>query len=185
MEYLQFETRAIFRTWLEANCLTSKGIWLVFSKHSSVKTLKASEALEEALCFGWIDGQMQSIDDTKYRKYFALRRKGSKWSDKNKNLVNELENKGLMTDFGRAKIKEAKENGQWNALKSKSISEEQIQMLEELLKGIEPALTNFKLMSFSIRKNYTGLYFDAKSDEAKKRRLEKIIDRLNHNLKPM
>lgn len=96
LEQILFESRINFRNWLSNNCTTSNGIWLVFSKKASIKTLKASEALEEALCFGWIDGQMQSIDETKYLKYFSIRRKGSKWSDKNKNLVRELESKGLM-----------------------------------------------------------------------------------------
>lgn len=68
MEHFLFETRIDFRNWLAENCTTSSGIWLVFSKHTNIKTLKASEALEEALCFGWIDGQMQSIDETKYYK---------------------------------------------------------------------------------------------------------------------
>lgn len=185
MEQILFETRTDFRNWLMDNCSTSNGIWLVFSKHSSIKTLKASEALEEALCFGWIDGQMQSIDETKYLKYFSIRRKGSKWSDKNKNLVKELESKGLMTDFGRIKVEEAKKNGMWDVPKPDPISEEQIQMFIKLIKNTEPAFTNFISMSPSVRKNYTGLYFDAKSDDAKKRRLEKIIGRLNQNLKPM
>lgn len=180
-----FETRTDFRKWLSDNCTTSSGIWLVFSKHVSIITLKASEALEEALCFGWIDGQMQSIDETKYLKYFSARRKGSRWSEKNKNIVKELEAAGKMTDFGRAKIEEAKKNGMWDVPKPEPITEEQVQMLAQLLKDIEPAYTNFNSMSPSVRKNYTGLYFDAKSDDAKKRRLEKIIGRLNLNLKPM
>jgi uncharacterized protein YdeI (YjbR/CyaY-like superfamily) len=180
-----FESRTDFRNWLADNCTTSSGIWLVFSKHASIKTLKASEALEEALCFGWIDGQMQSIDETKYLKYFSIRRKGSKWSDKNKKIVEELEAKGIMTDFGRIKVEEAKKNGMWDAPKSEPVSEEQVQMFTELIKDKEPAFTNFISMSPSVRKNYMGLYFDAKSDDAKKRRLEKIIDRLNLNLKPM
>lgn len=108
LEQILFETRTDFRNWLEDNCTTSSGIWLVFSKHASIKTLKASEALEEALCFGWIDGQMQSIDEVKYLKYFSIRRKGSKWSCENKKLIEELESKGLMTDLGQIKVEEAK-----------------------------------------------------------------------------
>jgi len=182
---MKFETRIHFRNWLKDNCTTSSGIWLVFSKNASVKTLKASEALEEALCFGWIDGQMQSIDETQYLKYFASRRKGSKWSEKNKNLVKELEAAGIMTDFGRAKIEEAKKNGMWDAPKPEPITEEQVQRLAELIKSIEPAYSNFNAMSLSVRKNYAGLYFDAKADDAKERRLKKIVERLNLNLKPM
>lgn len=180
-----FETRADFRNWLNNNCTTSSGIWLVFSKHESITTLKASEALEEALCFGWIDGQMQSIDETKYLKYFSSRRKGSKWSEKNKNLIKDLEAAGKMTDFGRAKVEEAKKSGMWDKPKPEPINDEQVRMLEKLIEGFEPAYTNFISMSPSVRKNYTGLYFDAKSDDARKRRLEKIINRLNLNLKPM
>jgi uncharacterized protein YdeI (YjbR/CyaY-like superfamily) len=185
LEQILFETRVDFRNWLGDNCTTSNGVWIVFSKRSNIKTLKASEALEEALCFGWIDGQMQSIDETKYLKYFAVRRRTSNWSDKNKNLVKELEAKGLMTDFGRIKIEEAKKNGMWDAPKPGPISEKQVQMLMELIKDTEPAFTNFIAMSISVRKNYTGLYFDAKSDDAKMRRLDRIIGRLNQNLKPM
>ena len=72
---------------------------MLFGKSGGPKTLKANEALEEALCFGWIDGQMQSIDDKSYIKYFAIRGKDSKWSDKNKALVGELEKQGLVTDW--------------------------------------------------------------------------------------
>ena len=89
-EHLQFDSRAEFRKWLEDNCASSEGIWLLFGKTGGPKTIKAAEALEEALCFGWIDGQMQSIDTAKYKKYFARRTANSKWSDKNKKLVAEI-----------------------------------------------------------------------------------------------
>lgn len=91
---LIFETRALFREWLENAGTTSDGIWLVFAKTNTLKTLSAHEALEEALCFGWIDGQMQSINEDKYRKYFARRREKSNWSDKNKELARKLIQKG-------------------------------------------------------------------------------------------
>ncbi len=185
LEQILFETRTDFRNWLVDNCTANSGVWLVFSKHAGLKTIKASEALEEALCFGWIDGQMKSIDETKYLKYFSMRRKGSKWSDKNKKLVEELEIKGLMTDSGRVKVEEAKKNGMWAAPKPEPVSEKQVEMLTQLIKEIEPAYTNFMSMSASVKKNYVGLYFDAKSDDAKLRRLDKIIVRLNLNLKPM
>ena len=62
-ERLQFTSREEFRNWLNDNCVSSGGIWLLFGKPGGPKTIKASEALEEALCFGWIDGQMQCVDD--------------------------------------------------------------------------------------------------------------------------
>jgi uncharacterized protein YdeI (YjbR/CyaY-like superfamily) len=79
---LLFLSRTDFRTWLQENAEVRRGVWLVFGKTKAVITLSANDALEEALCFGWIDGQMKSIDETKYIKYFAQRRTKSPWSEK-------------------------------------------------------------------------------------------------------
>ena len=184
-EIMQFSNRGEFRKWLYDNCLSSAGFWLLFGKKGGPKTIKASEALEEALCFGWIDGQMESIDDKSYRKYFSLRRSNSKWSDKNKALAEKLETQGMMTDYGRRKIDEAKENGQWDAPKPPSITEEQIASLSDLLKDYEPAYKNFLSMSLSVKKTYTRAYLDAKTDEGRAKRLSWMVERLNKNLKPM
>lgn len=182
---IQFESREEFRKWLCDNCLSTEGIWLLFGKAGGPKTLKAGEALEEALCFGWIDGQMQSIDDKSYKKYFSLRRKNSKWSEKNKSLVKRLEEQGIMTDFGRKKIEEAKENGQWIAPKPMAITDDQIACLSRLLEEYEPAFTNFQAMSLSVKKTYTRAYFDAKTNVGREKRIAWMVDRLNKNLKPM
>lgn len=74
---LEFASREEFREWLNDNCLLSEGVWLLFGKSGGPKTLKAAEATEEALCFGWIDGQMQRIDEKTYKKYFSPRRENS------------------------------------------------------------------------------------------------------------
>lgn len=110
---LLFESRANFREWLSKYAETNESVWLIFGKNKTVKTLKASEALEEALCFGWIDGQMLAIDDTKYIKYFTKRRPKSVWSVKNKKIVEALIEKGLMTELGYKAIEISKENGRW------------------------------------------------------------------------
>lgn len=180
-----FVTREEFRKWLSEHCRTCKGVWLLIGKAKGPKTIKAEEALEEALCFGWIDGQMQSIDDKAYKKYFSMRRANSKWSEKNKALVKSLEERGLMTDFGRKKIDEAKRNGQWDAIDPMTFTQEQINVLDEILKDYEPAHTNFQAMSLSVKKTYTRAYFDAKTDAGKAKRIDWIVDRLNKNLKPM
>jgi uncharacterized protein YdeI (YjbR/CyaY-like superfamily) len=147
--------------------------------------MKAFEALEEALCFGWIDGQMQSIDDKCYIKYFAQRGENSKWSEKNKSLANMLENQGIMTDYGRAKIEEARNNGQWDAPKPPAITDDEITFLTELLVGHEPAYKNFLAMPPSVKKTYARAYYDAKTDSGREKRLSWMIDRLNKNLRPM
>jgi len=184
-EYLLFTSRDKFRNWLQDNCLSSGGVWLLFGKSNGPETIKASEALEEALCFGWIDGQMQSIDDKTYRKYFSIRRKNSRWSDKNKALIETLEKQGIMTDYGRAKIREAQKNGQWDAPSFLIITEKQIVILSDLLKEHELAYTNFQAMSSSVKKTYTRAYFDTKTEMGRVKRLSWIIERLNKNLKPM
>ena len=159
-DILVFSERAEFRNWLSENCLSTDGVWLLFGKHGNPKTIKADEALEEALCFGWIDGQMQSIDNNTYKKYFSMRRANCKWSEKNKTLVKVLEERGLMTDFGRKKIEEAKQ-------------------------AYEPAYTNFSAMSISVKKTYVKAYLDAKTDTGREKRIAWMVERLNKNLKPM
>ena len=185
IEHLLFTSRDEFRNWLEKNCLSSGGIWLLFGKAGGPKTIGANEALEEALCFGWIDGQMKSMDDNKYIKYFSSRRENSKWSEKNKTLTEKLEKQGLMTDYGKIKIEEAKKNGQWDAPKPTEVTDEQIGLLCELLKEHEPAYTNFQTMTPSVKKTYTRAYLDAKTDAGRIKRLAWMIERLNKNLKPM
>lgn len=184
-DLMQFADREEFRRWLSGHCLSHDGIWLLFGKAGGPKTLKAGEALEEALCFGWIDGQMQSLDGKTYKKYFSMRREKSKWSAKNKALVKSLEERGLMTDFGRAKIEEAKQNGQWYAPDPMAITEEQIACVAALLEGYEPACANFQAMPLSVRKTYTRAYFDAKTDAGREKRIAWMVGRLNQNLKPM
>lgn len=182
---MEFAGREEFRKWLGENCLTSAGVWLLFRKTGGPKTITAGEALEEALCFGWIDGQMQSIDGKTYKKYFSMRREKSKWSEKNKTLAMSLEERGLMTGFGRQKMEEAKRNGQWDAPGPVAVTEEQIASVSALLEGYEPAWTNFQAMSPSVRKTYTRAYLDARTDAGKEKRLAWMVDRLNRNLKPM
>lgn len=184
-EPLLFLTRELFRQWLEEHGESSDGVWLLFGKSGGPKTVKAGEALEEALCFGWIDGQMQSIDDSQYKKYFACRTANSKWSEKNKALVVKLEERGIMTDRGRDKIAAARKNGQWDAPKSPVITDEQIEVLTDVLKCHETAYMNFLAMSPSVKKTYTRAYFDAKTAAGRESRLTWMIDRLDKNLKPM
>ncbi len=105
--------------------------------------------------------------------------------EKSKALVKELEERCLMTDFGRKKVEDAKKNGQWDAPDLMAVAEKEIAIVAALLEGCEPAYTNFQAMPLSIRKTYTRAYFDAKTDAGRRKRLAWIADRLNKNLKPM
>lgn len=184
-EYLHFVSRNEFRNWLEENSRSGGGVWLLFGKPGGPKTIKAGEALEEALCFGWIDGQMRSVDDKTYIKYFSTRRENSRWSDKNKAIAEDLEKRGIMTDYGRMKIEEARKNGQWDKPKAPPVTDEQIAHLSGLLKEHEPAWMNFQAMSPSIKKTYTRAYYDAKTDDGRARRIAWVVERLKQNLGPM
>lgn len=182
---VQFATRADFRAWLQENCQTVQGVWLLFGKKGGPVTLAAEEALEEALCFGWIDSQMKSIDEKTYVKYFSQRRKTTEWSKKNIGLVEKLEAAGLMTEHGRRRVEEAIREDRFKPKVRPVVTPELIDAFIQRVKGHEPAYTNLLAMSPSVKKTYTGYSLDVKSEEASQKRLEKIIDRLNRNLPPM
>jgi uncharacterized protein YdeI (YjbR/CyaY-like superfamily) len=184
-EQLLFADREAFRQWLVENHHVNKGFWMVLGKTSQLKTLTADEALEEALCFGWIDGLIKSVDETKYIKKFTPRRKGSNWSDRNKEIAGKLMACGKMTEHGMKFVEEAKKSGEWQKPKREKVTDNQVEILVKALNGAEPALSNFLKMTPSIRRTYTGFYLDAKNEEVRINRLKKLIERLNENKKPM
>ena len=182
---LLFPSRGDFREWLVEHAETSEGVWLILGKTKAAVTLSANDALEEALCFGWIDGQMRRVDGDKYLKYFARRRAKSVWSEKNKKTIPALREKGLMTALGESAVDAAIKNGSWDAPEGKPISDEQIEAFAEKLAGIAPAYENFNNMPRSVRLTYTRRYLSFKTEEARERDFAKIVERLNNNLKPM
>jgi len=182
---LLFFAREDFRAWLRENAETSEGVWLVFGKTKKVVTLSAIDALEEALCFGWIDGQMKSVDETKYLKYFARRRAKSAWSDKNKKLVEKLRTKGIMTNLGEKAVETAKKGGTWDAPKAAPVDDELKEAFMAKLSATSPAYENFCNMPPSVQRTYTRRYLSFKTEEVRQRDFERIVDRLNNNLKPM
>jgi uncharacterized protein YdeI (YjbR/CyaY-like superfamily) len=183
---LLFEDSEAFRQWLMENHTAHKGFWMVLGKGGKLKTVSSAEALEEALCFGWIDSLIKRVDETQYLKKFTPRKADSVWSLYNKRLVEKLVADGRMTEYGLKAIEAGKKSGAWdNAAKRPGVSDNQIAAFVKLLEGSEPACANFNKMSPSVRKTYTLSYLACKSDETRKSRLEKIIARLNDNLKPM
>jgi uncharacterized protein YdeI (YjbR/CyaY-like superfamily) len=186
MNEKDFKNREEFRKWLTKNALSDDGIWVIFDKQKKSTTLSAGEALEEALCFGWIDGQMESIDEKYYKKYFKQRRKDSHWSERNKKLIEKLESQNIMTEYGREKIKYAKENGFWDSPEKEELSDDHVTQFENMVKPYKLAYTNFMKMTKSARKAYTGSYFfGVKTEEGKQKRFNTIIERLELNLNPM
>lgn len=105
LQHIYFNSRESFRSWLEKNHNESIGIWMIFyRKQKNIESIKYTEALEEALCFGWIDSIIKKVDDDKYVRKFTPRTSISKWSDLNKKIVLSLIEKGKMTEAGLEKI---------------------------------------------------------------------------------
>lgn len=129
---------------------------------------------------------MQRIDDTAYRKYFSMRRKTSKRSEKNKALAKSLEERGLMTDFGREKMEEAQKTASGTMQNPQRLQKNKLPAcLTALLNGLESAFTNFQAMPPPVKKTYTRAYLDAKTDAGREKRIAWIVDRLHKNMKPM
>jgi uncharacterized protein YdeI (YjbR/CyaY-like superfamily) len=116
-ESVQPASRAEWRDWLAAQHRTSAGVWLITWKRRTGKpTVQYEEAVEEALCFGWIDGVLNRVDDERSKQWFAPRKSRGTWARSNKERVVRLEAAGLMTDAGRAAIELARSNGSWESL---------------------------------------------------------------------
>lgn len=117
LELLEPADRAEWRAWLAEHHTDSDGLWLAIGKKGGTRTkLTYDEAVEEALCFGWIDSTVRRIDDDRFKQLLTPRRAGSIWSAPNKERVRRLEEAGLMTDAGRAVIERAKADGSWDLL---------------------------------------------------------------------
>lgn len=181
---LQFRTGLEFRQWLSSNG-SSGGVWLVFVKDGSSPSITSSEALEEALCFGWIDGLIRRIDGSTYRKYFSPRRRGSRWSARNRKLAERLIAEERMTPGGFEAIERAKLEGAWDAVQDRTIPDERFDEFEELVSRSGKALENFRAMPASARRQFVGFYLEAKKEETRARRLAGLIELLEQNRRPM
>jgi len=117
LETFQAQDRQQWREWLEKNHDTSRGIWLIYYKVKSGKpSIQYSEAVKEALCFGWIDSKVRSLDAESYMQIFTPRKPKSVWSKLNKQYIEELIKQNLMTAAGFKKIETAKQDGSWTTL---------------------------------------------------------------------
>ena len=171
---LEFDDRNAFRKWLVKNHASAEGIWLILRKRSA--SLSANDALEEAICFGWIDGVMKSIGETSYKKYFSKRRKKSDWSEKNRKIHQRLRENGLMTKAGMDAYAEKAEGAPAASKQDAHLAN--ISALKASL-GLDPeALRLFGEKPPSRQKQFAGFYCDAKGEETRKKRLAKIVDAL-------
>jgi len=154
LEQVYVADRAAWRQWLATNHATSPGIWLVFDKKSSrADRLAYVDAVEEALCYGWIDSTVRTLDDARYVQLMAPRKPKSTWARTNKERVERLIEQGLMADAGLASIERAKANGSWtslDAVESLAVPAD----LARALRALPGAARNFAEFSPSARKGY-------------------------------
>ena len=114
---IQPKTRAEWRVWLEENHAKLKGVWLItYKKSSGLQELTYEEAVQEAVCFGWIDSKGNKLDDQRTMLWYSPRKPGAGWSKSNKERVERLLAEGLIAPAGLAKIEAAKNDGSWTAL---------------------------------------------------------------------
>ncbi len=172
----EFKDREEWRNWLEENGSSEKEIWvIIYKKHSGRHGLQYQEAVEEAICFGWIDSKMQSIDTSKFRQRFSPRKKTSIWSKINKETAEKMIRRGKMTPSGFETINKAKANGKWSAAYSSITAPAIPNDLEKSLKENEPAWKNFKEFSNSTKLRYIYWVTTAKKEETRKRRIGAVV----------
>ncbi len=171
-----FEDTQKWREWLVKNHSKTNGIWMrIYKKGSGVGTVSYQEALEQALCFGWIDGQKKTYDELSFIQKFTPRRSKSLWSKRNREIIAKLTEAGVMTPAGVAEVTRAKSDGRWDAAYDKP-SEMVVPdyFLEELRK-------HPKAFAFFNTLNKTNTYAiawrlqTAKKEETRKRRQDTFI----------
>jgi uncharacterized protein YdeI (YjbR/CyaY-like superfamily) len=178
-------SRVDWRKWLDRNHATQKEIWLLFYKTQPCKPqVSYDEAVQEALCFGWIDSIIQKIDSEKYVRKFTPRKKSSKWSALNKRRVAAMIQAGKMTEAGLAVLnfRDAEDDyGRPPERATKNIIPPPF--LERRLKQDRQAWEYFQSLAPSYRRNYIGWITAAKTDETRERRIEEAITLLARNEK--
>lgn len=169
-----------WRGWLSENHNCSRGVWLVLAKQRAVEptSLTYDQALEEALCYGWIDGQIRGGDEATYRQRITPRRATSAWSRRNVALVERLTEEGRMHPAGVAQMERAKSDGRWDAAYAGPASMAVPQDLAAAL-AAEPAAREM-FDALSTRNRYAVLYRveTAKRAETRRKRIENFVDML-------
>ena len=178
---VQADDRAAWRSWLAANHATSKGVWLVMWRARSGRGgVDYESAVEEALCFGWIDSTTGRIDDDRGKLYFAPRKARSGWAATNKVRIERLLADGLMAPAGLAAIERARANGSWELLDGP----ERLEVPDDLaaaLRAMPPAAANFAAFPPSARKQLLTRIALARRPETRADRIVRIVEAAARN----
>ncbi|HYE65229.1 MAG TPA: YdeI/OmpD-associated family protein [Pyrinomonadaceae bacterium] len=182
---LYITSRGVWRAWLEKNHAIETEAWLIYyKKHTNRPRIPYDEAVEEALCFGWIDSIVRRIDDDRYAQKFTPRRNNSQWSELNKKRVRKLIKEGRMTRAGLAKVRTEILAGQEDSLSEPKKKELVIpQHIEKALRKNRAAWENFNNLAPSYRRKFVMWITDAKKEETREKRLRESIELLAQNKK--
>lgn len=189
-EYKSFhpKNRAAWRQWLEKNHASSPGVWFTYFKKESGKPRVSYEAaVEEALCFGWIDSQPRKIDAERSALKFTPRKSKSVWSKLNKTRIERLSKEGQIMPAGLSAIALAKQNGSWDSLTASDDAAENNTIpadLDKLFARNKKAKAHFTAFSLSIRKQFLWWINSAKQPETRKARLKQTVLMAAANKKP-
>ena len=179
----EFRNRKEWRIWLERNYSSKKEVWvIIYKKKSEKEGIKYQEALEEAICFGWIDSKMQRVDEFRFRQRFSPRKKNSIWSKNNKELAKSMIRLGKMKRSGFEKIDEAKRNGKWDS----AYSSKQLKIPKDLLKALKKnklAWKNFAEFSNSTKLRVVYWIESAKKNETRRKRIADVVKKSNEKFK--
>ena len=181
---LHFLDAAEWRAWLEKNHARSSGAELLLSKVSVARGLHYLEALEEALCFGWIDSKGRAHDAERFAVRFSPRKADSVWSQSNRTRVTRLIREGRMTAAGRAKVREAKASGAWQEARRPSAKPRVPADLRDALRANPAAQANFRAFADSYKTAYIYWVLDARKPETRARRILEVVERAAKKLRP-
>lgn len=176
MKQLYVKNRREWRNWLCQHHAKSNGIWLIFyRKHTGKATLEYDAAVEEALCFGWIDSTIKKVNDETYARKLTPRKAGSRWSELNKKRVAKLKKQGLMTEAGLEKVKAAEVSGIWYEPDRRQIALETPKELERALAMNRNAKNFFDQLAPTYQKQFVGWVASAKRRKTRDRRVRESI----------
>ena len=173
---LDFVDRLLWRSWLAGHHAVYSEAWLLIQKkRSKVAGMCLDEAVEEALCYGWIDGKLRRRDENSYLLRFSPRKPNSVWSVYNIQRVEKLVNLGLMTDAGLAAVEAGKQSGQWQAALEREDTDEIPPELEAALRQTKGGVEAYRRLPDSQKKQYIYWMQSAKREQTKNKRIEEII----------
>ena len=178
VKFQKFKDRAEWRSWLRKNHQKSKGIWVAIQKkNSKIEGMRYIEAVEEAICYGWIDSTVRRLNEDFFIQWYSPRREDSVWSLINKKRAVELIKKGMMTKSGLKRVEVAKRTGKWQIAYS---SRSPVKVPDEISRALRShgVLKEFNSLTQNRRLQYVYWIEQARRQETRGRRIRELVDSL-------